>query len=177
MAHEETQRQDFREALQGQGVCSKWKTTKLILAIQRENGEKKLHKRIEIPTGMDKKLVLQVLITPSTLAAHKNSPELTLLTKVLSLALSRQLVPHDCCLIEAGFFTPQLQSVKAYTAAGVLLAQVVAVFNNSRAPTAYRRNSAVRHAKRWSGSGINLEITTVFRIFSYSSFSKKSETV
>lgn len=58
-----------------------WKNTKLILAIQRENGEKKLHKRIEISTEIDKKLMLQVLITPSILAAHKNSPELTLSTK------------------------------------------------------------------------------------------------
>lgn len=31
-----TQGQGFREALEGQGVCLQWKTTKLILAIQRE---------------------------------------------------------------------------------------------------------------------------------------------
>lgn len=55
VTNKETQGQDFREALQGQGVCLEWKNTKLILAIQRENGEKKLHKRIEISTEIDKK--------------------------------------------------------------------------------------------------------------------------
>lgn len=81
VTNKETRGQDFREALQGQGVCLEWKNTKLILATQRENGEKKLHKRIEISTEIDKKLMLQVLITPSILAVHKNSPELTLSTK------------------------------------------------------------------------------------------------
>lgn len=81
-----------------------WKTTKLILAIQREKRKKELHKRIEISTKADKKLMLQVLITPRVSAVHKDSPELTPLTKRLSLPFLRQLVCHYCCLLKVVFF-------------------------------------------------------------------------
>lgn len=109
------QRRGHRDRVLGRHCRGKeWKTTKLILAIQREKREKELRKRIEISTKADKKLMLQVLITPRVLlAVHKDSPELTPLTKQLSWAFLRQLVSHYCCLIKVGgFFTPsQLQSV------------------------------------------------------------------
>lgn len=76
---------------------------------------------------------LQVLIPPSILAVHKNSPELTPITKQLSLAFFRQLVSHECCLIKAVFFFLYhitIAECKTYTAAGVIPAQVVAVFNS-----------------------------------------------